>query len=113
MAQLPRNQSQFVAISGGMDLSTPPIAKANSEAISALNVQPIYGGGFSRIEGYECIDGRTIPSEMAYSVLSVGDIENKERFRNKDFTHKGKQYRVVDVLDNAFIVAFLKPWQFH
>lgn len=112
MAQLPRNQSQFVAISGGMDLSTPPIAKANSEAISALNVQPIYGGGFSRIEGYECIDGRTIPSEMTYSVLSVGNIENKDRFLNKEFTHKGKQYRIIDVLDDAFIVAFLKPGNF-
>lgn len=108
MAQLPRIQSQFVAISGGMDLTTPPIAKANSEAISALNVQPNYGGGFSRIEGYECIDGKMIPSEMAYAVLIVGEISDKERFLNKTFNHNGKQYQVIDVLDNAFIVAFLK-----
>lgn len=112
MAQLPRNQSQFIAISGGMDLSTPPIAKASSEAISALNVQPIYGGGFSRIEGYECIDGRTIPSEMTYSVLSVGKIKDKDRFRNKVFAHNSKQYRIIDVLDDAFIVAFTKPGNF-
>ncbi|EDK12817.1 Haemophilus-specific protein, uncharacterized [Haemophilus influenzae 22.4-21] len=46
MSQLPRIQSQFIAISGGMDLTTPPIAKANSEAIIALNVQPNYGGVF-------------------------------------------------------------------
>lgn len=109
MAQLPRIQSQFVAISGGMDLTTPPIAKANSEAISALNVQPNYGGGFSRIEGYECIDGKMIPSEMAYAVLIVGEVSDKERFRNKTFNHNGKQYQIIDVLDNAFIVAFLKP----
>ena len=64
MAQLPRNQSQFIAISGGMDLSTPPIAKASSDAVSTLNVQPIYGGGFSRIEGYECLDGKTVPSPI-------------------------------------------------
>lgn len=109
MAQLPRIQSQFIAISGGMDLTTPPIAKTNSEAISALNVQPNYGGGFSRIEGYECIDGRTIPSEMTYAVLVVGAISDKERFRNQAFVHAGKQYRIIDVLDNAFVVAFLKP----
>ncbi|MBN6067400.1 hypothetical protein HYE54_01020 [Aggregatibacter actinomycetemcomitans] len=109
MAQLPRIQSQFIAISGGMDLTTPPIAKANSEAISALNVQPNYGGGFSRIEGYECIDGKTIPSEMTYAVLIVGIIPDKERFRNQAFVHAGKQYRIIDVLDNAFVVAFLKP----
>ena len=109
MAQLPRIQSQFVAISGGMDLTTPPIAKANSEAISALNVQPNYGGGFSRIEGYECIDGKMIPSEMAYAVLVVGEIRSKEQFHNQTFVHEGKQYQVVDVLDNAFVVAFLKP----
>lgn len=109
MAQLPRIQSQFIAISGGMDLTTPPIAKANSEAISALNVQPNYGGGFSRIEGYECIDGKMIPSEMAYAVLIVGEISDKERFRNKVFIHGGKQYHIIDVLDNAFVVSFLKP----
>lgn len=109
MAQLPRIQSQFIAISGGMDLTTPPIAKANSEAISALNVQPNYGGGFSRIEGYECIDGKMIPSEMAYAVLVVGEIRSKERFHDQTFAHEGKQYQVVDVLDNAFVVAFLKP----
>lgn len=109
MAQLPRIQSQFIAISGGMDLTTPPIAKANSEAISALNVQPNYGGGFSRIEGYECIDGKMIPSEMAYAVLVVGEIRSKERFNDQTFVHEGKQYQVVDVLDNAFVVAFLKP----
>lgn len=59
--KLPQIQSLFVAISGGMDLTTPPIVKANSEAIIALNVQPNYGGGFSRIEGYECLDGMTTP----------------------------------------------------
>lgn len=109
MAQLPRIQSQFVAISGGMDLTAPPIAKANSEAISALNVQPNYGGGFSRIEGYECIDGKMIPSEMAYAVLVVGEVHSKEKFHEQTFVHEGKQYQVVDVLDNAFVVAFLKP----
>ncbi|MDU0888943.1 MAG: hypothetical protein E7A90_06745, partial [Haemophilus parainfluenzae] len=109
MAQLPRNQSQFIAISGGMDLSTPPIAKASSDAVSTLNVQPIYGGGFSRIEGYECLDGKTIPSQMTYAVLHVGNIANKEQFHNKAFTHNGKQYRIIDVLDDAFVVAFLKP----
>lgn len=109
MAQLPRNQSQFIAISGGMDLSTPPIAKASSDAVSTLNVQPIYGGGFSRIEGYECLDGKTIPSQMTYAVLHVGSIANKEQFHNKEFIHSGKQYRIIDVLDDAFVVAFLKP----
>lgn len=64
MAKLPQIQSQFVAISGGMDLTTPPIAKANSEAIMALNVQPNLEGGFSRIEGFECVDGEIQPSEM-------------------------------------------------
>ena len=69
--KLPQIQSQFVAISGGMDLTTPPIAKANSEAIMALNVQPNYGGGFSRIEGYECIDGVTTPSLMNHCHVMV------------------------------------------
>lgn len=109
MVQLPRIQSQFIAISGGMDLTTPPIAKASSEAISALNVQPNYGGGFSRIEGYECIDGKMIPSEMTYAVFIVGKISDKASLKNQTFTCDGKQYQIIDVLDNAFVVAFLKP----
>ncbi|QEH09355.1 hypothetical protein E3U35_03060 [Histophilus somni] len=69
--KLPQIQSLFVAISGGMDLTTPPIVKANSEAIIALNVQPNYGGGFSRIEGYECLDGMTTPSLMNHFHVNV------------------------------------------
>lgn len=69
--KLPQIQSQFVVINGSMDLTTPPITKANSEAIMALNVQPNYGGGFSRIEGYECLDGKTTPSKWVYSHLRV------------------------------------------
>lgn len=109
MSQLPRIQSQFIAISGGMDLTTPPIAKANSEAIIALNVQPNYGGGFSRIEGYECIDGEMIPSEMDYAVLVVDEIPQDKSFLNKTFNHQGKRYQIIDVLAQELVVAALRP----
>lgn len=93
--KLPQIQSQFVAISGGMDLTTPPIAKANSEAIMALNVQPNYGGGFSRMEGYECLDGKTIPSKMIHCHLRV-DRPLQETTFAQPFTLAGRECFVLE-----------------
>lgn len=72
--RLPRLQSQFIAMSGGMDLTTPPIAKSNRDALIALNVQPSIGGGFNRIEGYECIDGAITPSRMNAYLLKTDPV---------------------------------------
>lgn len=69
--RLPRMQSQFIALSGGMDLTTAPIAKSHRDALIALNVQPSIGGGFNRIEGYECIDGQIVPSKMTAVFLKT------------------------------------------
>ncbi|MDA3978590.1 hypothetical protein [Gallibacterium sp. AGMB14963] len=105
MAKLPTLSSQFIAVSGGMDLTTPPIVKMASDAIVAMNVQPKWGGGFTRIDGYECLDGKFVPSNMKYCGLSVLETVPDEL--------KGKQFRindticyVLDVKEHLFVVAY-------
>lgn len=63
---MPQPRTQHVALQGTVDLVTPPIAKAPSHAITADNVQPLWGGGFGRIEGYEPVDGAPAPSDHIY-----------------------------------------------
>lgn len=70
---MPEPKSLFVALQGTVDLVTPPIAKKPSHAITAENVQPLWGGGFGRIEGYEPVDGGAAPSEYIYYRLITSD----------------------------------------
>ncbi|WP_424410081.1 hypothetical protein [Pasteurella sp. PK-2025] len=106
MLKIPQIQSQFVAISGGMDLTTPPIVKANSEAIMALNVQPNYEGGFSRIEGFECIDGRTTPSDMMHFSIMLDRVVDSLHI-GKTFQLSSKTCHIIDINDNIIVVAVL------
>ncbi|EOX1572994.1 hypothetical protein ACPD0E_001864 [Vibrio cholerae] len=69
--KLPSINTLFVPVLGTLDLSTPPIAKKAGSAINALNVQPIWGGGFGRIEGYEPIDGKTKPSDYTFYTIDL------------------------------------------
>ncbi|MFL9806354.1 hypothetical protein AB6D40_022885 [Vibrio cyclitrophicus] len=67
-------KTNFVALTGTLDLVTPPIAKSPSHAIAAENVQPLAGGGFGRIEGYEPVDGGPAPSEYTYYRLVLDSV---------------------------------------
>lgn len=101
--RLPQIQSQYIALSGGMDLTTPPIVKASSEAIQAINVQPNIGGGFTRIEGYECLDGRVHPSEMRAVHLQADQVV--DRLSGKQFILNGATCYVLSAKDNELTVA--------
>ncbi len=95
-----------MAISGGMDLTTPPIVKANSEAIMALNVQPNFEGGFSRIEGFECFDGIITPSEMNHFHFTV-DRDVGQNVVGKKIQLSSKECWVIAVKENMVTVAAL------
>ena len=104
--QLSQLQSQFIPISGSMDLTTPPIAKANSEAIMALNVQPNYNGGFSRIEGYECLDGITQPSLMIHCSFTLNRKLGQSAV-GKSFILNDRTCYILAVDENRLTVATL------
>lgn len=76
--KLPSINTLFVPVLGTLDLSTPPIAKKAGSAINALNVQPIWGGGFGRIEGYEPIDGKTKPSDYTFYTAIVNQVPDPQ-----------------------------------
>lgn len=72
---MPIPQTQHVALQGTLDLVTPPIAKSPSHAITADNVQPLWGGGFGRIEGYEPVDGAPAPSDHIYYRVVLARVD--------------------------------------
>lgn len=66
-------KTQYVALNGTIDLVTPPIAKEPGNAIIADNMQPLWGGGFGRIEGLEPIDFGPIAREYIYFRIEIAD----------------------------------------
>lgn len=62
----------IVPLRGGLDLVTPPMLIPKGFAISCINYEPTVEG-YTRMTGYERLDGRPKPSEAAYYVL---DFDN-------------------------------------
>lgn len=70
------------ALSGGLDLVTPPVARKEGGLIGCINHEAV-ANGYARVSGYERLDGRPAPSAASYWVLNfqngssqpnVGDI---------------------------------------
>lgn len=76
-----RVKTDVVNLVGGMDEITPPILVKPGRVIFSSNFEPDIYGGYRRTAGIERFDGRTRPSDAAYSVftcvvtgsVSVGD----------------------------------------
>lgn len=60
---LPKVQQKYVRLYGGLDLSSPPIAKTPGYAVTASNVEPMLNGGYRRTLGYDRFDGHPSPSK--------------------------------------------------
>ena len=54
---------QYVLLNGGLDLSSPPIAKQANYATTASNVEALLNGGYRRTLGYDRFDGHPSPSD--------------------------------------------------
>ena len=61
--KLQQTKQQYVLLNGGLDLSSPPIAKQPNYATTASNVEPMLNGGYRRTLGYDRFDGNKSPSE--------------------------------------------------
>ena len=64
---------QYVELSGGLDLETPPVAAGAGTALLAENVYESVKGGYTTVAGYERFDGSERPSGEGYfhAVLDV------------------------------------------
>jgi hypothetical protein len=67
----PKIDTDLVQFEGGLDQVTPPLRLKAGVPHEALNYECNVLGGFSRIGGYERIDGRTKPSSATYSIVQV------------------------------------------
>jgi len=67
-------KQQYVLLKGGLDLSSPPIAKLPGYAVTATNVEPLLNGGYRRTLGYDRFDGRPSPSQTKgyYQLVTDG-----------------------------------------
>lgn len=64
-----RVETKYVNFAGGLDLTSPALAKAPGSALDAMNYEPGLMGGYKRIDGFERVDGRPAPSSASYVYL--------------------------------------------
>lgn len=63
-------KQKYFPLTGGLDLVTSPLKLKPGALIACSNYEQGILGGYTRIEGFERIDGRPLPSEATYSLLN-------------------------------------------
>lgn len=66
-----RNDADVVVLQGGVDLISPPGQAAPGTLRFAINYEADFGGGYSRIGGFERFDGRPRPHLATYVILEA------------------------------------------
>lgn len=69
--RFPPTQSTSYALGGGLDLVTPRLKLDPGKVFDSLNYEPRTVGGYRRLDGYECFDGRTKPSDADYWLIGI------------------------------------------
>jgi hypothetical protein len=69
--RMPPVKLDYFALSGGLDLVTPPLSMAPGLCREAQNFEVGVNGGYRGIDGYERYDGRPSPSSATYTLLPV------------------------------------------
>ena len=67
-------KTQYYALEGGLDVVTPALSVSPGAAISMVNYEPWYQGGYRRIPGYERFDGRPKPSDASFTAWESTDV---------------------------------------
>ena len=62
-------KSQLVRFGGGLDTTAPPLFMPAGLLIGSDNYEPRLQGGYQRVGGYECFDGRPRPSDATFTLL--------------------------------------------
>jgi hypothetical protein len=63
-------KQKYFPLTGGLDLVTSPIKIKPGKLIAVKNYEQGILGGYTRIQGFERVDGRPLPSEASYWTLS-------------------------------------------
>lgn len=78
--------SQGVAFAGGLDLTTPTLRLQPGALRDVLNFEVAQFGGYTRVAGYERIDGQPSPSAATWVMIQFGPAEFDSDF-DSDFDH--------------------------
>ena len=70
-AQTAKVDTDYISLTGGLDQVTAPLQRKPGVARTAQNFETEQLGGYTRIVGYERIDGRPAPSDASYSILTA------------------------------------------
>lgn len=62
------------AFDGGLNLVDPPVRAAPGQLTGSLNYELGVMGGYSRVEGYERLDGQASPTRSDYWTLTVTNV---------------------------------------
>lgn len=69
-----QTQTTYYALEGGLDVVTPPLSVRPGTALTMINYEPWYQGGYRRIPGYERFDGRPKPSDATFEGWESSDV---------------------------------------
>lgn len=69
-------RDQVVVLRGGLDLKTPTLSLPPGRCRDAVNFEIEVTGGYTRIGGYERLDGQTAPSSASYAIVQVTSFTN-------------------------------------
>lgn len=68
-----RTRTKYFAAGGGLDLVTSALAVSPGRALTLLNFEPWYNGGYRRVYGFERFDGRPKPSDATFMGFDLVD----------------------------------------
>lgn len=69
--QMPSVSYDLVRLTGGMDLITPTLSLPPGFTRNSINFEANQQGGYTRVQGYERMDGRASPSDATFGIVQV------------------------------------------
>jgi len=66
-------KNKIISMGGGLNLESPHLSIKEGQVIEAENFEPDLNGGYTRVQGYERLDGRIKPSDAVWYSLIVDD----------------------------------------
>jgi hypothetical protein len=100
---MPPVKYSLIQLQGGLDLVTPTLSLPPGIARSAVNFEVAITGGYTRIAGYERVDGQPNPSDAVYNAITVANASNLavgNTFTNLATTSSG----YIIAIDNTTII---------
>lgn len=67
-------RTQYFPLAGGLDVVSPALSIPPGRALTMVNLEPWFNGGYRRIYGYERFDGRPSPSEQTFQGFDIDTV---------------------------------------